>query len=77
MRYNGKIGGQVLLFDILIFRDERRCSSDLIIDFGLTRNELRNLLDPKDIYGPDCPGETGPAEVKYRQRPRWKVTSMM
>ena len=32
--------------------------SDLIIDFGLTRNELRYILDPKDVYGPDFPGET-------------------
>lgn len=32
--------------------------SDLIIDFGLTRNELRYILDPKGIYGPDFPGET-------------------
>ena len=54
----GKIGGQVLLFDILISRDERRCSSDLIIDFGLTLNGLRYILDPKGIYGPDFPGET-------------------
>jgi len=53
-----KIGGQGLLFDILISRDERRCSSDLIIDFGLTRDELRYILDPKDIFGPDFPGET-------------------
>jgi len=53
-----KNGGQVLLFDILISRDERRCSSDLIIDFGLTPNELRYILDPKDVYGPDFPGET-------------------
>jgi hypothetical protein len=53
-----KNGGQVLLFDILISRDERRCSSDLIIDFGLTRNELRNLLDPKGVYRHDFPGET-------------------
>ena len=73
----GKIGGQVLLFDILISRDERRCSSDLINYFGLARDELRYILDPKDVYGPDCHGETGPAEVKYRQRPRWKVPSMM
>jgi len=51
--------------------------SDLIIDFGLTRNELRYILDPKDVYGPDFPGEIGPAEVKYRQRPRWKVPFMM
>ena len=53
-----KIGGQGLLFDILISRDERRCSSDLIIDFGLTRDELRYILDPKDIYVPDFPGGT-------------------
>jgi hypothetical protein len=32
--------------------------SDLIIDFGLTRNEIRYILDPKDVYGPDSPGET-------------------
>gem|GEM_PF-2733697 len=53
-----KIGGQVLLFDILISRDERRCSSDLIIDFGLTRNEIRYILDTKDAYASDFPGET-------------------
>jgi hypothetical protein len=53
-----KNGGQVLLFDILISRDERRCSPDLIIDFGLTRDELRYIFDPKDVYGPDFPGET-------------------
>ena len=46
-----KIGGQVLLFDILISRDERRCSSDLIIEFGLTRNELRYTLDPAVDHG--------------------------
>jgi hypothetical protein len=47
-----------LLFDILISRDKRRCSSDLIIDFGLTRNEIRYILDPKDAYASDFPGET-------------------
>lgn len=26
--------------------------------YGLTRDELRYILDPKDIYGPDFPGET-------------------
>ncbi len=26
--------------------------------YGLTRDELRNILDPKDVYGPDFPGET-------------------
>ena len=47
-----------MLFDILILRDERRCSSDFIIDFGLARDELRYILDPKDVYGPDFSGET-------------------
>jgi len=47
-----------LLFDILISRDKRRCSSDLIIDFGLTRNEIRYILDPKGVYRHDFPGET-------------------
>ena len=32
--------------------------SDLIIDFGLTRDELCYVLNPKDVYGPDFPGET-------------------
>jgi hypothetical protein len=26
--------------------------------YGLTRDELRYILDPQDIYGPDFPGET-------------------
>lgn len=26
--------------------------------YGLTRDELRYILDPKDVYGPDLPGET-------------------
>ena len=26
--------------------------------YGLTRDELRYLLDPSDVYGPDFPGET-------------------
>lgn len=26
--------------------------------YGPTRDELRYILDPKDIYGPDFPGET-------------------
>ena len=25
---------------------------------GLARDELRYILDPKDVYGPDFPGET-------------------
>jgi hypothetical protein len=26
--------------------------------YGLTRDELRCILDPADVYGPDFPGET-------------------
>ena len=26
--------------------------------YGLTRDELRYILDPKDVYGADFPGET-------------------
>lgn len=26
--------------------------------YGLTRDELRYILDPRDVYGPDFPGET-------------------
>lgn len=26
--------------------------------YNLTRDELRYILDPKDVYGPDFPGET-------------------
>ena len=26
--------------------------------YGLTRDELRYILDPKDVYGPDFPGDT-------------------
>ena len=26
--------------------------------YGLTRDEIRYILDPKDVYGPDFPGET-------------------
>lgn len=26
--------------------------------YGLTRDELRYILDPHDVYGPDFPGET-------------------
>ena len=26
--------------------------------YGLTRDELRNILDPADVHGPDFPGET-------------------
>jgi hypothetical protein len=30
----------------------------LKIDYGLTRDELGYILDPKDVYGTDFPGET-------------------
>jgi hypothetical protein len=26
--------------------------------YGLTTGELRYILDPQDVYGPDFPGET-------------------
>jgi hypothetical protein len=26
--------------------------------YGLTRDDLRYILDPADVYGPDFPGET-------------------
>ena len=26
--------------------------------YGLTHDELRYILDPKDVYGPEFPGET-------------------
>lgn len=26
--------------------------------YGITRNELRYILDPKEVYGEDFPGET-------------------
>lgn len=26
--------------------------------YGLTRDELRYILDPSDVYGPNFPGET-------------------
>jgi hypothetical protein len=26
--------------------------------YGSTRDELRYILDPKDVYGPDSPSET-------------------
>jgi hypothetical protein len=26
--------------------------------YGLTRDELRHILDPADVHGPDFPGET-------------------
>lgn len=44
--------------------DERRAHLRAELDayyarlYGLTRDELRYILDPKDVHGPDFPGET-------------------
>jgi hypothetical protein len=44
--------------------DERRAHLRAELDayyarlYGLTRDELRYILDPKDVYGDDFPGET-------------------
>ena len=44
--------------------DERRAYIRAELDariaklYGLTRDELRYILDPADVYGPDFPGET-------------------
>ena len=44
--------------------DERRALLRAELDayyarlYGLTRDELRYILDPKEVYGPDFPGET-------------------
>jgi hypothetical protein len=44
--------------------DERRALLRAELDayyaklYGLTRDELRYILDPQDVYGPDFPGET-------------------
>jgi hypothetical protein len=44
--------------------DERRALIRAELDariarlYGLTRDELRYILDPADVYGPDFPGET-------------------
>ncbi|WP_129672693.1 N-6 DNA methylase [Candidatus Chloroploca sp. Khr17] len=47
-----------------IWHDERRAQIRAELDariaklYGLTRDELRYILDPHDVYGPDFPGET-------------------
>lgn len=44
--------------------DERRAVLRAELDariarlYGLTRDELRYILDPADVYGPEFPGET-------------------
>jgi hypothetical protein len=46
------------------WNDERRALIRADLDariaklYGLTRDELRYILDPADVYGPDFPGET-------------------
>lgn len=46
------------------WKDERRTLIRAELDariarlYGLTRDELRYILDPADVYGPDFPGET-------------------
>jgi hypothetical protein len=47
-----------------IWNDTRRAQARAELDariaklYGLTRDELRYILDPADVYGPDFPGET-------------------
>ena len=47
-----------------LWNDERRAHLRAELDayyarlYGLTRDELRYILDPKDVYGDDFPGET-------------------
>jgi hypothetical protein len=47
-----------------IWNDERRAQIRAELDariaklYGLTRDELRYILDPHDVYGADFPGET-------------------
>ncbi|HMP43088.1 MAG TPA: hypothetical protein PKA05_22125, partial [Roseiflexaceae bacterium] len=47
-----------------IWHDERRAHIRAELDariaklYGLSRDELRYILDPADVYGPDFPGET-------------------
>jgi hypothetical protein len=47
-----------------IWHDERRAHIRAELDariarlYGLSRDELRYILDPSDVYGPDFPGET-------------------
>jgi hypothetical protein len=47
-----------------VWHEERRAQIRAELDariarlYGLTRDELRYILDPHDVYGPDFPGET-------------------
>ncbi len=33
-------------------------STCFLLNFNLTEEELRYILDPQDVFGPDFPGET-------------------
>jgi len=47
--------------EVPIDRDHLRAELDVLVArdlFGLTRDEMRYLLDPVDILGPDCGFET-------------------
>ena len=64
----GQPGGAVLAGQAtpppFIWDDERRAIIRAELDariarlYGLTRDELRYILDPQDVYGVDFPGET-------------------
>jgi hypothetical protein len=57
-------GGEVIPLPPFKWDDERRAHLRAELDayyarlYGLTRDELRYILDPKDVYGDDFPGET-------------------
>jgi hypothetical protein len=40
------------------FETDKRMKTDYARLYGLTRDELRYILDPKDVHGEDFPGET-------------------
>jgi hypothetical protein len=68
VREDGSVDFSILnsQFSIPPFRwdDQRRALIRAELDariarlYGLTRDELRYILDPHDVYGPDFPGET-------------------
>jgi hypothetical protein len=41
--------------------------------YGLTRDELRYILDPADVKGPDYPSETFPCAEEERNRALWRI----
>ncbi len=49
---------------LFLWGGERRALTRAELDaciarlYGLTRDELRYILDPADVYGPEFPGET-------------------